>query len=55
MMLKYLHEVLGLLHDFMSEEQEPVTRRADDGPVGDEAVGAAPERREGPAAQRAGR
>ena len=46
-MFKYLHEVLGLLHDFLSESQEPGTGRLDDRRAGNERVGAAPERRAG--------
>jgi len=51
-MLKYLREVLALLHDFLSESQEPGVRRRDDGRASDETVGGASEWRAGPPVRR---
>jgi hypothetical protein len=49
-MLKYLHEFLCLLHDFMSEGHRGSDRHTDDGSAADEAAAASSQRTVGSAA-----
>ena len=51
-MYKYLHEILGLLHEFLSERQEPARPRRGARLAGDKTAGTDPERRDGPAPRR---